>query len=274
MSGFDLRRKKIVITGASAGLGKELATQLARDYQCDLVLVARRRDKLEALATQLKNDYSISVDVLVCDLGRVEDVMQLKDYILTNASSLQGVILNAGLTYYGRNKDLSVNQLQSILDVNVKSVVTLSNAIVQHYEHSLGEMHLLIVSSMAALFPAPYQAVYSGTKAFLLGYATAFQAEIKNPQISISVFAPGGMKTEMTEKGEFGDLGKWLMPISQAAKEAISGFRKEKLVQIPGWLNKVTTPFLKLMPRSFMTKQMAKVYEKSLVHFEQKNKTH
>ena len=127
---------------------------------------------------------------------------------------------------------------------------------------------MLIVSSMAALFPVPYQSAYSGTKAFILSFATALAHEIKNPHFSLSVYAPGGIVTEMTAGENFHDLQGWLMPVKQAAKEGIYAFQTRKGVLCARLLNRVGGFFMNLLPKKFITGKMSKVYEKSLVKAE------
>jgi short-subunit dehydrogenase len=267
MSKLQFKNKWVLVTGASSGLGEEMARQLAYQHGANLILLARRRDKLEQLKTELEKEAKVSVKVVVADLSNLDDVDKAIDEILKDGQ-LYGAILNAGVTYFGRHSELGWEQFQTMLQTNVVSVVRITNRLVAHFESTGNEGGILIVSSMAALFPVPYQSAYSGTKAFVLSFARALTHEIKNPHFSLSVYAPGGIVTEMTAGENFHDLQGWLMPVKDAAKEGIDAFRSRKGVYVPGLLNRVGGFFMNLMPKKFITGQMSKVYEKSLVKVE------
>ncbi len=260
---IDIKGKWVLITGASSGLGEEMSIQLSRDYHANLVIVARREERLKKLQYDLDKQYQNQVHYVVADLSKPEDIDRLLQ-IVTIDYSLAGAVLNAGVTYFGKNLDISTDQVTSIIDTNVRSVVTLSNQLIRHYNQTENTFSLLLISSMAAFFPVPYQAIYSASKAFILAYANAFTKELDNDKISISVFAPGGIKTEMTSTKEFSGLQKWLMPVDQAAKEAIRALIKRKYISIPGWSNRVGARFMRLLPRGFLTGKMAGIYKKSL----------
>lgn len=271
MSKLQFKNKWVLVTGASSGLGLQMARQLAYQHQANLILLARRKDKLEQLKTELEKEAKVSVKVIVADLSNLADVDRAIDDVLKDGQ-LYGAILNAGVTYFGRHSELPWEQFQTMLQTNVVSVVRITNRLMAHFEDTGNEGGILIVSSMAALFPVPYQSVYSGTKAFILSFATAVAHEIKNLNFSLTVYAPGGIVTEMTAGDNFHDLQGWLMPVEQAAKEGIYAFQTRKSVYVPGLLNRVGGFFMKLMPKKFITGKMSKVYERALVKAEGKDK--
>jgi short-subunit dehydrogenase len=270
MSKLQFKNKWILVTGASSGLGEEVARQLAYHHQANLILLARRRDKLEQLKAELEKEAKVSVKIVVADLSNLDDVDKAIDEILKDGQ-LYGAILNAGVTYFGRNSDLAWEQFQTMLQTNVVSVVRITNRLVEHFEATGNEGGILFVSSMAGLFPVTYQSAYSATKAFILSFARALAHEIRNPGFSLSVYAPGGIVTEMTAGENFHDLQGWLMPVKGAAKEGIYAFQTRKGVYVPGMLNKVGGFFMNLLPKKFITGKMSKVYEKALVKAESSN---
>lgn len=263
MRALDFKNKWILVTGASSGLGYEMAYQLAHIHQANLIIAARRADKLNSLKTDLEEQAGIKVKVVIADLSLPEDIDRLLKESL-EGQELYGAILNAGITYFGEQNNLSDDQFDIILQTNVKSVVLLTNQLVKHFEHSGSEGGIMIVSSMSALFPVPYQAVYSGTKAFVMSFVNALAMEIRNPNLSLTIFAPGGIATEMTSGEAFGSLKKWLMPVEQAAKEGIYALKKRKYNYIPGTANRIGNGFMKLLPRKFIVKQLAKTYWQAL----------
>lgn len=267
MKKLELANKWVLVTGASSGLGQEMAKQLAKQHRANLIIAARRKDKLDQLKTELEASTGIKVKVVVADLSVHEDVVKMIDGCLAYGD-LYGAILNAGVTYFGRHSDMPWEQTENIMKTNVNSVVYMTSRLVAHFEQANTEGGVMIVSSMAAFFPVPYQAVYSATKAFIMAFANALSVEIKNPALSLTVYAPGGIATEMTEGKNFNDLKSWLMPVDQAAIEGLNAFISRKHVHIPGFLNRVGNVFMSFMPRKFITKNMGKVYYKALLKAE------
>jgi len=269
MSKLQFKNKWVLVTGASSGLGEEMARQLANRHGANLILLARRKDKLGQLKAELEKQAGVKVKVITADLSKLDEVDKALDEIL-KGGDLYGAVLNAGITYFGKHEELTWDNFQVMLQTNVNAVVRMTNRLTFHFEKTGTEGGILIVSSMAAIFPVPYQAAYSGTKAFILSFATALMQELKNKLFSITVYTPGGIVTEMTAGEKFNDLKGWLMPVDQAAKEGIDAFIKRKLIHIPGLMNRVGGFFIKLLPRGFVMKQMSGVYRKSLDKAEKK----
>ena len=270
MSKLQFKNKWVLVTGASSGLGEEMARQLAFQHGANIILLARRKDKLEQLKAELEKKAGVNVKIIVADLSKLDDVDKAIDQLLADGQ-LYAAILNAGVTYFGKHSELTWEQFQTMLQTNVVSVVRFTNRLVSHFEATGQEGGVLIVSSMAAIFPVPFQAAYSGTKSFILSFATALVNELKNPRFSLSVYAPGGIVTEMTSGDNFHDLQGWLMPVKQAAKEGIDAFRSRKLVHVPGVMNRLGGFFLKFLPKKFVMGKISKVYEKSLSKAADKN---
>jgi len=269
---LDFNNKWVLITGASSGLGYEMASQLARYHHANLIIAARRGDKLNQLKTDLERDANVQVKVVVADLSLPEDVERLIAESLAG-QELYAAILNAGITHFGPHAELSQDQFQRMVQTNVISVVRLTGELVKHFEQSGATGGIMIVSSMAGIFPVPYQAAYSGTKSFLIGFANALAHEIKSRALSLSIFAPGGVVTEMTATEKFNDLQGWLMPVSQAAKEGIYALKYRKFNYVPGALNRVGNVFMKFLPKKLIVGILAKTYQRSLLKVNSSDKT-
>ena len=248
--------------------GAEIARQLAYQHGASLILLARRKEKLEQLKAEL--EQQVSVRIIVADLSKPEDVDGAINEVLKDGQ-LYGAVLNAGVTHFGRHEELSWDDFLTMLQTNVTAVVRMTNRLTIHFETSGNEGGILIVSSMAAIFPIPFQAAYSGTKSFVLSFATALTSELKNPNFSITVYTPGGIITEMTANEKFNDLRGWLMPVDKAAKAGINAFLNRRLVYIPGTTNRFGSFFLKFLPKKFVMKRMSGVYKKSLLNAEKKS---
>lgn len=241
-----------------------MAVQLASQFKANLIIAARRSDKLSELKLKLEEEAGVKVKTIVADLSLSGDVERLITESI-NGQELYGAILNAGVTYYGAHTDMTEYEFQSILQTNVVSVVKITTDLVKHFEHNKREGGIMLVSSMAALFPAPYQALYSGTKAFLMNFANALSLELKNPALSLTVFVPGGIATEMTAGEKFNDLKGWLMPVKLAASEGIHALRSRKFNYVPGMMNRVGNRFMKLLPLRLIVSILGRTYQKSLL---------
>jgi short-subunit dehydrogenase len=264
---LDFNKKWILVTGASSGLGYEMAYQLAHQHKANLIIAARRADKLNQLKADLEQQANVQVKVIVADLSVPADVERLIHESL-EGQQLYAAILNAGITYFGPHTELSQSEFENILQTNVTSVVRITSELVKHFEKSGAESGIMIISSMASLFPVPYQAAYSGTKSFLMSFFNALAHEIKNTALSLTVFVPGGIATEMTADEKFNDLKSWLMPVDLAAKEGIYALQHRKYNYIPGLLNRVGNRFMKLLPKKFIIAILAKTYHRALMKLE------
>ena len=263
MKRLDFSTKWILITGASSGLGYEMASQLALKHKANLIIAARRADKLNVLKQELEQSAGVKVKVVVADLSVPADVERLIKES-TGGQALTAAILNAGVTYFGLHTELPQKEFENLLQTNVISVVRITTELVKYFEQSKQEGGIMVVASMAALFPAPYQAAYSGTKAFMMGFVNALSHEIINPNLSLTVYAPGGIETEMSAGEKFDKLRAWLMPVKQAAEEGIYALQHRKYNYIPGLLNRIGSRFMKLLPKKLIARQMAGTYRKSL----------
>lgn len=269
MGKLQFKDKWVLVTGASSGLGEEIARQLAYTHQANLILLARRKDKLEQVKAELGK--LVKVRTIVTDLSKLDDVDRALDDILKDGE-LYAAVLNAGVTHFGPHHELEWSDFEIMLQTNIVSVTRMTNRLVAHFEQTGNEGGLLIVSSMAAVIPIPYQAAYSGTKAYILCFATAFSHELKNKDFSITVYTPGGIVSEMTSGEKFNELRGWLMPVKQAAKEAIDALIKRKSTHIPGFVNRLGGIAARFLPKKFIMSRMSNVYGKSLFKQTKRNR--
>jgi short-subunit dehydrogenase len=263
MSKLKFKHKWVLVTGASSGLGYELAIQLATQYEANLLVVARRADKLEALKTYVEQHTSSKVKTITADLSKVADADRVMDIALAEPG-LCGIILNAGITYFGRLTEMDWEQFEKMLQTNVTGMVRMAQRTAVHFEQTGAEGGLMVVSSMAAILPTPYQAAYSGTKAFMLNFISALAHEMKNKCFSYTVFLPGGMTTEMTNNEKFSALKNWMMPVAVAARTALHAFHKRKATCVPGTSNKLGAYLSGLIPKRIIVGGMARTYSRAL----------
>jgi uncharacterized protein len=260
---MEFRGQWVLVTGASAGLGREMARQLAREQGANLVLLARRKDRLTELQVELEQQANVQVVPLVADLSKAADVERVLVEILAGPA-LYGAILNAGVTYLGPHEQLDQAGFQTLLDTNVTSVVRFATVLVPDMLRRAPGGGVLFVSSVAGLQPAPYQSAYSGSKAFMVHFALGLWHELRGRQISITTFAPGGIATEMTDTASFAPLAAWLMPATQAARAGLAAFRRRDYLYVPGFVNRVGAVLMRVLPRRFATALLARAYRRAL----------
>ena len=251
----------MLVTGASSGLGREMAKILALTYGAHLFVVARRQDRLSELKSELEQSAGVQVETCVADLCKLEEVDRLVQSA-TTGRALAGVILNAGVTHFGGYEALAWDAFRAMLDTNVIATVRLATAFIPHLEQQGGA--LMIVSSMAGIHPVPYQSHYSGTKAFLVNFGLGLWHELAGRNVSVTVYAPSGVVSEMTAGESFVPLRRWLMPVDQAAREGVEAFRARKYLHISGFTNRVGSVFARILPQRLTTSLVAAQYRAAL----------
>jgi short-subunit dehydrogenase len=263
MERMDLRSRWALVTGASSGLGLEIARQLAA-RGANLVLVARREAKLLELKQELEARHSgCSIAVLPADLSRTADAERVFQES-TVGREIHAVILNAGVTHFGDHDELPWSEFEAMLAINVSSVVRLSTLFVPYLAAANRGGGLLIISSMAAIVPVPYQSAYTGTKAFLRMYGGALHHEAIVKNVSVTTFLPGGIVTEMTAGERFGPLRGWLMPVDRCAQLAIEAMIERRYRSVPGLVNWLGSVVAGLLPERFFTARVAATYRNAL----------
>jgi hypothetical protein len=259
---MNFRGRWVLVTGASSGLGAELARQLGRDHGANLILVARRRERLQELSTELEA-YGSEVLIVSADLGMLEEVEHVFKEV-TRDRQLYAAFLNAGVTHFGHHDELSWESFSKMLELNVTSTTKFLHLLLPYLEAQGTQGGVLLVASLAGLTPVAYQAAYSGTKAFLVNYGCSLHHEMNSRGVTVSVFAPGGIATEMTAGERFNDLRTWLVRVEPCAKEAIRGLRKRRYLTIPGLVYRWGSRLTRLLPQDFLVGRVAAEYRNSL----------
>jgi hypothetical protein len=258
----DLRNRYTLITGASSGLGREMARIIARRHGGHLVIAARRRERLEELTRELRDETGVDVVPLEVDLTSPEQIESLFERA-TSQRTIDAVVLNAGVTYFGHAVEQSLESIQSMLSTNVMSAAHLATRFAKHFISKGQKAHMLLVSSMASLAPMPYQALYGGTKAFLTNYGQALRYELSRHGIKVGVFLPGGIVTEMTELSGIskihgsGDVG--MMEAHDCARYAVDALRRGSAMSIPGASNHIMAAAMHL-PKSLVIPFVERLY--------------
>jgi short-subunit dehydrogenase len=260
---MEFRGRWVLVTGASSGLGQAFARQLAKKHGANIVAVARRKDRLDALKDELESEAHVEVHVVAADLSRLEDV----DRVIREATTgqpLYAAILNAGVTHFGPHADLAWSDFEAMLRTNVVAVVRMTTELLPKLKAAGDGGGVLIVSSMAGVNPVAYQTAYSATKAFLVHFGLGLYHELQGSNVSVTTYAPAGIATEMTSGEKFGTLRGWLAPVDEVAAAGILALRTRRYLAIPGATNRVGDILFRLLPRELLAGQVASVYRKAL----------
>lgn len=245
----------ILITGASSGIGAELARQLAAQ-QYNVVLVARRIDRLNALADELAATHGTRADVLPADLADVSARERLVDAVEHLDLHLAGVCNNAGFGGSGFFAKADQAKQREMVEVNVDALHHLTGAFLPGMVER-GAGAILNVASLAGVQPLPMFATYAATKAFVLSFSEALHAELSGTGVSVTALCPGPVPTEFGEISGMGDIEETLPGIvtvspEQVVREAIEGMQRGRRTVTPGLLMKGAAMAGRLTPRSIL----------------------
>lgn len=254
----------VLVTGASSGLGEAMARKLAHQ-RANLILVARRAERLNALKSELENAHGIQCHVIAADLSNPADVDRVHADAIARAD-VYAVILNAGITHFGPHLDLDWAGFQNLLATNVTSVIRLVNLFSPYLIRQNQGGGLLLVSSMAGLLPVPYQAAYAGTKAFITNFSQSLSQELIDENMSITVFCPGGIDTDMTRGSKLRHFENtiFLQDAESCALDGLNALRTRKPLFVPGRLNRAQLLATRLAPRQLVASIARRTYRRVL----------
>ncbi|HEV2080140.1 MAG TPA: SDR family oxidoreductase [Allosphingosinicella sp.] len=247
-----MARPVTLVTGASGGLGAEFARQCARRGD-ELVLVARRRERLQALAAEIGNAH-----VIAADLSAPGSARRLLDEVEALGLSVDALINNAGFGLIGRFAELPMGGQSEMIDLNVRTLAELAHLVLPGMiQRRRGG--ILNIASTAAFQPGPGFAVYFATKAYVLSFSEALHQELKGTGVKVSALCPGPTRTE------FGAVaGMTVRRFDRISADAagvvaagLHGLDRNKAVVIPGLTNKISAQSSRLIPRSAMRRIVA-----------------
>lgn len=245
-------RPVTVITGASAGIGVELARVFARHGHA-LMLVARRRERLDALADEIAASGAPRPLVLDCDLAAPGAAQAIAAALAAAGAEPHYVVNNAGFGLIGRAADLPREEQLAMVDLNVRSLTGLSLAFVDALARHQGG--ILNVASIAAVVPGPGMAVYYASKAYVLSFTEALACELRPRGIRVTALCPGPVKTEFAARaGERRDTAPGLLsvPAARVAEEGYRGLMAGRRRVIPGLLPRLAVAVMALVPTGLL----------------------
>lgn len=247
-----LRGKRALVTGASSGIGKELAKLLAAEG-CDLVLTARRKDALDEVAADCVA-AGVRVDIVTADLGRADAAAGLWE-AASAGGPIDILINNAGFGYFRAFLDADWQRDYELLQLNIVSLVALSRRFLEARKGNPERAYLVNIASIAAYQSTPNFAVYTSSKAFVRNFTEALHDELAGSPVSATCISPGGTHTEFHASAGAGNYG-WLatrsmLTAEEVARISMSAMKKGKRNVIPGVMNKISCFGVRFVPRWF-----------------------
>jgi hypothetical protein len=247
-------RPRALVTGASSGIGAELARELARDGH-DLVLIARRREALERLADEFTRGHGVAVHCEACDLCDASAIEALIARLDANALHIDVLVNNAGFGLFGEFKDTDLAEERRMLALNIEAPVILTKRLLAQLIARRGR--ILNVASTAAFQPGPFMAVYYATKAFLLSWSEALAEELAGTGVTVTAFCPGATASGFQDRAAMHDSalvrGKRLPSAAEVAAAGYRALKAGRRVFIPGLMNWLLAQSIRFTPRRLVT---------------------
>lgn len=240
----------ILITGASSGIGSEMAKILAEKGH-NLILTARRKNKLEELKSELEAKYNVSVHIFPADLSRTENAKKLHSDIGAKKLKPTMLVNNAGFGKYGAFEETDLDRELQMIQLNISSLVVLTKLFLQDMKHQ-NRGSILNVGSLLSFFPFPYYAVYAATKAFVLSFSEAVRTELSDTRIVVNVLCPGPTDTEFTSDEMLSTNSYQSMKMEPAQKVAEKGVKMllyKNTTTVSGLMNKLVASTPRFSPR-------------------------
>lgn len=258
-------RPLALITGASSGIGRELARCAAADG-FDTMLVARRETALEELSAELQRDHGGTHHVMVCDLNDPEASITVADHLDRRGLSPNVLVNNAGVGSYGPFAEQSLDGQLALVQLNVTALLELTHRLLPSLR-SHGRGRVLNVASTAAFQPGPLMASYYASKAFVLSFSEALHEELRSEGVTVTALCPGPVNTEFQGTAGLGAsrLAPWFARTGPrgVARAGWRGCMEGRAVVVPGLLNGIHVSLVRLLPRSVMRRVVRTVQEKT-----------
>lgn len=256
-----------LVTGASSGIGLQYATQLARDYHCDLLLVSNQKEELEQVAKDLADQFNVKTIAHYADLSLQDAAEQLHDFCIQNKLVVDILINNAGIFFFNKYCETSMKRIELMLQLHMITVAKMTRLFAADMiqreltpeeakpricGHKRMRGYILNMSSMSAWMAMPGIQTYNATKAFIYNFSKSIWYELKPQNVGITVMAPGAVDTALF--GLAPNLRKLAValtvsiPPEKLVKRALRKMFRNKKADTPGVINWLCTPLLKHTP--------------------------
>ncbi|MBC8153660.1 MAG: SDR family oxidoreductase [Bacteroidetes bacterium] len=253
-----------LITGASKGIGKAIATELAR-RQFNVLLLARSGDQLRQLADELRQTYGVQADYLAVDLSAGDAAQRVFDWCQTRNYVVQTLVNNAGYGLSGPFETYSIAEHENMMAVNMTALMQLCRLFLPILRQQ-PKAYILNVASSAAYQAVPGLSLYAATKAFVLTFSRGLHQELRKTSVSVTAVSPGSTDTEFAARARVGEKAlkaaeKINMTPGAVAKIAVDSMLAGKIEVITGVVNKLGAFAAWLLPKGLVERTAGKIYE-------------
>jgi len=249
-----LAGKNIIITGASGGIGAEMAI-LCAERGANLVLLARNIEKLNQLKCNLENQFQVQVSVYKVDVSRTNEVQTVFSSILTELSHIDVLVNNAGFGVFREASEASIEEIKSMFAVNVVGLMTCTRMLLPKMQEQ-GHGHIINIASQAGKIATPKSSAYAATKHAVLGYTNSLRMELAKHNIYVTAVNPGPIETNFftiaDEKGTYvKNVKKYMLKPDYVAKKIVDTMlTPTREINLPRWMNAGSIIYA-LFPRLF-----------------------
>ncbi len=248
----QLTDHRALVTGASSGIGAEMARVLA-SWGCDLVLTARRTDRLEQLAQELRERHGVRVHCVPIDLSATDGAASLWQTATEADARIDILINNAGFGEFTEFARAELERSLDMIQLNIGSLVELTHRFLGAALDRSRPAYVLNVASIAAFQPVPFMSAYTGTKSFVLSFTDSLAAELSGSNVHVASLCPGGTRTEFSEVAgqPLGRIAKSSMiDADVVARQGLTALFRGRRSLVTGTVNKVSCFLLRFVPRS------------------------
>ncbi|HXU69297.1 MAG TPA: SDR family oxidoreductase [Polyangia bacterium] len=258
-------RKTALVTGASSGIGLDLAKQFASEGY-DVALVARSEGKLKEVAAAIERDHKVRAHVVTADLAKAGAADALVAALEARGIDVDVLVNNAGYASYGAFEKTDLADELNMIQVNVVALTHLTKLFVRKMVAKKSG-RVLNVASTAAFQPGPLMAVYYATKAYVLSFSEALANELGGTGVTVTALCPGPTATGFQARAQMEESklvrGKAIMTSETVARAGYTGLMKGKTVVIPGVSNKMMAQAVRFLPRNTVTKLVRNAQERA-----------
>lgn len=250
--------KSVLITGATTGIGYELAKLIAKD-KYDLVIIARSESKLKEVSDELIKDYGVKVKSISKDLSKTQSAKEIYEEVRKENINIDVLINNAGFGSLGSFADSDLTNDLGMIQVNISSLVILTKLFLNDMIIK-NSGKIMNVASTAAFQPGPGMAIYYASKSFVLHFSEAIAEELIDSKITVTALCPGPVMTEFQNRAGIQNTKllnrkiSGLMSAEEVAENGYRGLMKGKRIVIPGIINKILPFMVRFSPRRLVAK--------------------
>lgn len=244
-----------LITGASSGIGRELARVFAR-HGHDVVLTSRNKHRLDQLADELRQERGVVAEVIAQDLSLPAAAEEVRQKLQEESIAIDILVNNAGFDVYGEFHETDIDRELQMIQLNVATLTQLTKLLLGGMRER-GHGRVLNVGSTGSYVPTPLNAVYSATKAYVLSFSRALAVELRGSGVTVTALCPGATRTEFQKRAGIGEIALLrfgAMDPDAVARAAYRGLMAGRRVVVPGLFNKIQVLATRLLPTEVLVR--------------------